>query len=978
MEEDDKVRRLNIVVVFLCLLMRLCYGVTDPNDVKVLSDFREGLDNAELLKWPTDEDDDDPCGPPSWPHVFCVGDRVSQIQVQNLGLQGTLPKNFNQLSKLSNLGLQGNKFRGELPSFSGLSELEFAYLDNNEFDTIPFDFFSGLTNIRVLALDHNPFNATTGWSLPGDLAESVQLNNLSLVGCNLVGSVPEFLATLPSLMVLKLSYNRLSGEIPMNFGMTLMQILWLNDQDGEGMTGSINVIGSMTLLTQVWLHGNQFTGIIPENIGDLSSLRDLNLNGNRLVGIIPQSLTKMELNRLDLSNNLFVGPIPKFMSGNVSYASNFFCQSEPDLECAPEVNALLDFLHHVNYPEMLVSEWSGNDPCVGPWIGLSCNQDSKVSILNLPGHKLNGTLSPSLANLTSLLEIRLSGNHLNGTIPENLTELEHLRLLDLTGNNLEPPIPKFRGSLNLIIDGNSLLLLGNQTTSPAAIPVGSPLPGPSSTPPSPSPSSDSLSHSPTSYTPPSPASVSDEVESQPKQSKSSKQVTTVAGISGAATFVAFVTLFLSIYCFRKRKGSLEAPNSIVIHPRDQSDPDNMVKIAVSHNTTGSLFTPTASSSISSSGTESRHIEAGNLLISVQVLRKATKDFAPENELGRGGFGTVYKGELEDGTRIAVKRMEGGLSSNKVHEEFDAEIAVLSKVRHRHLVSLLGYTIEGTERLLVYDYMPQGALSRHLFHWRSLCLEPISWKRRLIIALDVARGMEYLHGLTHQTFIHRDLKSSNILLGDDFRAKVSDFGLVKLAPNGKNSVATKLAGTFGYLAPEYAVMGKITTKADVFSFGVVLMELITGLTALDEGRSEESRYLANWFWQIKSSKEKLMAAVDSSLNNADEESITKVAELAGHCTAREPNHRPDMGHVVNVLSPLVEKWKPVYDELDTCSGIDYRLPLPQLLKAWQEIESNEGSISNSYCYNNNNLNDSKGSIPARPMGFADSLRSTDAR
>ncbi|PON47272.1 Tyrosine-protein kinase [Trema orientale] len=167
------------------------------------------------------------------------------------------------------------------------------------------------------------------------------------------------------------------------------------------------------------------------------------------------------------------------------------------------------------------------------------------------------------------------------------------------------------------------------------------------------------------------------------------------------------------------------------------------------------------------------------------------------------------------------------------------------------------------------------------------------------------------------------------------------------------------------------MGKITTKGDVFSYGVVLMELLTGLMALDEGRSEERRYLANWFWQIKSSREKLMAAVDSTLD-ADEESITTVAELAGHCTAREPNHRPDMGHVVNVLSPLVEKWKPVDDELDSCSGIDYRLPLPQLLKAWQDIESINGA---SY---SNSLNESKGSIPGRPMGFSDSLNSTSAR
>ncbi|KAK9939157.1 hypothetical protein M0R45_015864 [Rubus argutus] len=287
-------------------------------------------------------------------------------------------------------------------------------------------------------------------------------------------------------------------------------------------------------------------------------------------------------------------------------------------------------------------------------------------------------------------------------------------------------------------------------------------------------------------------------------------------------------------------------------------------------------------------------------------------------------------------------MEGGVISSKGLDEFQAEIAVLSKVRHRHLVSLLGYSIEGNERLLVYEYMSQGALSRHLFHWKTLSLKPLSWTRRLTIALDVARGIEYLHNLARQTFIHRDLKSSNILLGDDFRAKVSDFGLVKLAPDGEKSVATRLAGTFGYLAPEYAVMGKITTKADVFSFGVVLMELVTGLMALDENRPEESRYLAEWFWRIKSSKEKLMAAIDPTVEVTEEtfESISLVAELAGHCTAREPTHRPDMGHAVNML------------------------------KVWQEAESREVSYTS--------LEDSKGSIPARPAGFADSFTSSDGR
>lgn len=169
-----------------------------------------------------------------------------------------------------------------------------------------------------------------------------------------------------------------------------------------------------------------------------------------------------------------------------------------------------------------------------------------------------------------------------------------------------------------------------------------------------------------------------------------------------------------------------------------------------------------------------------------------------------------------------------------------------------------------------------------------------------------------------------------------------------------------------------VTGKITTKADVFSFGVVLMELLTGMMALDEDRPEEKQYLAAWFWHIKSDKDKLMAAIDPALDVKEEkfESITTIAELAGHCTAREPNQRPDMGHAVNVLAPLVEKWKPLDDDTEEYSGIDYSLPLNQMVKGWQEAEGKDFSYVD--------LEDSKGSIPARPTGFAESFTSADGR
>ncbi|KAK1263324.1 putative receptor protein kinase TMK1 [Acorus gramineus] len=963
--EDPK--RLHLWAVLLLLLL-CCFSYrvtaeTNPGDLAILNDFKKGLENPELLKWPSGGAD--PCGD-KWNHVFCAGSRVSQIQVQNLSLRGPLPENFNKLTELTNIGLQRNSFNGKLPSFSGLSKLVYAYLDYNEFDTIPADFFSDLDSLQYISLDYNPLNQSSGWEFPKDIQSLTTLKNLSMNQCNLVGGIPDFVGGMGSLENLLLSYNNLSGPIPPSFSGLNLKTLWLNNQGGTGFTGPIDAIAAVVSLQQLWLHGNSFTGSIPDGIVNCMALSDMSLNNNQFVGLIPANITVMEsLATLKLDNNQLMGSIPDLKINTFTYSGNLFCQSKPGIPCSPEVSALLDFLKDVKYPPNIVSSWSGNDPC--SWIGVSCSKNS-VSSLILQNRKLNGTISPSLGELKSLVNIKLGGNSLSGMIPGSLTGLKSLKMLNLTANNLKPPLPKFDSSVTVLTDDNPLL-----NPNPSAPPTSHDDSPPSSdeSPSSPGkapPSSDNSTPS-NSRSPPSNHSTLSRTSGWSTMSK--------IFIGALIPLVALIFIVLCVLVFRQQKkknNTVVTPDSVVVHPQNLSDPDNIVKISAAANNINKSMTSSNSQCGNSGATGETHvIEAGNMIVSVQVLRNVTHNFAPENELGRGGFGAVYKGVFDDGTIVAVKRMESAMVSNKALDEFQSEIAVLSKVRHRHLVSLLGYSAEGSERLLVYEYMPQGALSQHLFQWEDLKLEPLTWKKRLIIALDVARGVEYLHNLAHQKFIHRDLKSSNILLGEDFRAKVSDFGLVKLAPDGKTSVVTRLAGTFGYLAPEYAVTGKITTKADVFSYGVVLMELVTGLTALDENRPEETRYLASWFWQVKSSKDKLMSAIDRALNVDDEtfESISIIAELAGHCTARQPHQRPDMGHVVNVLGPLVEKWKPVNEDDDECSGIDLHQPLLQMVEGWQDADRTDGSGTMS-------LDDSKGSIPSRPTGFAESFTSADAR
>ncbi|MCO5575430.1 hypothetical protein L7F22_029231 [Adiantum nelumboides] len=284
----------------------------------------------------------------------------------------------------------------------------------------------------------------------------------------------------------------------------------------------------------------------------------------------------------------------------------------------------------------------------------------------------------------------------------------------------------------------------------------------------------------------------------------------------------------------------------------------------------------------------------------QDLANATGGFAKANELGEGGFGCVYKGTLSSGQLVAVKQLKVGASQGE--KEFRAEVEIISRVHHRHLVSLVGYCIADRQRLLVYDYVPNGTLEFHLHKRNDGAF--IDWPTRLKIACGAARGLAYLHEDCHPRIIHRDIKSSNILLDDNFEAQVSDFGLAKLTSDTNTHVTTRVMGTFGYLAPEYASSGKLTDKSDVFSFGVVLLELLTGRKPVDASQPAGEESLVEWARPILaqvSGEEDLLAIADPAMEgNFDPGEFMRMLEAGAACVRHSANKRPRMGQVVRAL------------------------------------------------------------------------------
>ncbi|XP_030954455.1 probable LRR receptor-like serine/threonine-protein kinase At3g47570 isoform X3 [Quercus lobata] len=754
--------------------------------------------------------------------------KLSVLSLSYNKFDGSIPKGFGSIEKLEVLCLGGNNLTGNIPPIiSNLSMLqEFSIEGNNVKGVIPSDLWH-LQNLKILGFGENDltgtipqniFNITSlqelgleGNSLTGNLPLDTWIScpNLEILALDLnkiSGHIPSYLSNFSSLVIVDFSSNFLSGHIPRNLG-NLKNLKTL-DLLGNQLTAEpgyqehsfllsltncrfleelylstnlLNVtipdaIGNFSLSLEVFdASENQLKGQIPMGIGSLKNLYTLDLSGNSLTGNIPSTLGGLErLQRLFLDKNLIEGSIPEELCqlknlGELSLSINSLSRSIPN--CIGNLSVLQKF--NMSYNALTSS------------IPLNLWSLQNLLFLDLSSNFLSGSLSPRMTKLRTIAVIDLSCNQITGNIPSIIGAFESLSYLNMSKNSFQGNIPQSFGQLR----GMEQLDLSNNNLS-SAIPksletlpylkylnlsfnkLSGEIPSAGSFANFTAKSflgNEALCGNPIFGVPPCASPTS--------QGSRVKQVL----LKYIVPVIASIIIFAALVIMRRRhpQYSMQIPGLPITLP------------TVDHR-----------------------------MISYQELSRGTNNFCESNLLGTGGFGSVYKGILSNGTIIAVKvlnlQLEGAFKS------FDVECKVLRAIRHRNLVKVISTCSNLEFRALVLQYMSNGTLEKWLYSHNN-CLNLV---QRVSIMVDVASALEYLHNGQSESVVHCDLKPSNILLDKDMVAHVSDFGIAKILALSKDATQTKTLGTLGYIAPEYGLEGRVSTKGDIYSYGIILLEIIT--------------------------------------------------------------------------------------------------------------------------------------------------------
>ncbi|KFK42020.1 hypothetical protein AALP_AA2G201900 [Arabis alpina] len=830
--------------------------------------------------------------------IFIYMTNLEVLDAYNNNFTGTLPLQIPNLKKLKHLSLGGNFFTGEIPiTYGDIETLEYLGLNgaglsgdspsflsklknlkemyigyyNSYTGGVPKE-FGGLTNLEVLDMA----SCTLTGEIPTSLSNLKQLHTLFLHINNLTGLIPQELSGLISLKSLDLSINRLTGEIPASF-ISLGNITLIN-LFRNNLYGQIpSFIGELPKLQVFEIWENNFTLTLPESLGRNRNLKKLDVSANHLTGVIPKDLCKGEkLEMLILSNNFLFGPIPEELGqckslNKIRIVKNLLNGTIPrGLFNLPLVTIieLTDNFFSGELPitmsgDVLDQIYLSNNWFTGE-IPSAIGNFERLQTLSLDRNRFRGEIPKTLFELNHLTKVNISGNNLTGEIPGSISRCTSLNSVDLSRNRIGGEIPK---EINQVINLGTLNLSGNQLTGVIPTGIGN---------------MTSLTTLDLSYN----------------------------DLSGRVPLGGQFMVFNDTSFEGNRYLCLPHRVSCSMRLGQGLDRDHTA-----------LFTPTrivitviaAITALVLIGVAIRQMNKNKnekslawKLTAFRRLDFKSEDvlecLKEENIIGKGGAGIVYRGSMANNVDVAIKRLVGRGTGRSDHG-FTAEIQTLGRIRHRHIVRLLGYVANKDTNLLLYEYMPNGSLGELLHGSKGGHLQ---WETRRRVAVEAAKGLCYLHHDCSPLILHRDVKSNNILLDSDFEAHVADFGLAKFLVDGAASECmSSIAGSYGYIAPEYAYTLKVDEKSDVYSFGVVLLELIAGKKPVGEfGEGVDIvRWVRNTEAEISpqpSDVATVVAIIDPRLTGYPLACVVHVFKIAMMCVEDESTSRPTMREVVHML------------------------------------------------------------------------------
>ncbi|KAG4399458.1 hypothetical protein AAZX31_08G232000 [Glycine max] len=836
----------------------------------------------------------------------------------NLGqnyLTGSLPPNIGNLTRMQYLSIGINNFSGELPKELGnLTELRSLAFGSNKFrGSLPSE-LGKLTNLEQIYFDSSGISGP----IPSTFANLKNLLHVGASDTELTGKIPDFIGNWSKLQTLRFQGNSFNGSIPSSFS-NLSSLTELRISGLSNGSSSLEFLRNMKSLTILELRNNNISGSISSTIGELHNLNQLDLSFNNITGQNLGSIFNLSsLTYLFLGNNKFNGTLPMQKSSslvNIDLSYNDLSGSLPSWVNEPnlQLNLVANNLDVSNASGLPIGLncLQKNFPCnqgIGRYsdFAIKCGGNQIRSADGIVYEMDNQTLGPATYFVTDANRWAISNvglftgssnpvyksfvsNQFTGTVNSELFQTARLSASSLRyyGLGLE------NGFYNITLQFAETAILDSTR------------------------SWESLGRR-----------VFDIYIQGTRVLKDFDIQKEAGGISYKAIQRQFrfevTENYLEIHLFWAGKGTCCIPTQGTYGPLIQAIhaiPDFIPTVSnkppsSNNNNIGLILGIVLGVGVVSvlsifaifciirrrrrrdDEKELLGIDTKPYTFSYSELKNATNDFNLENKLGEGGFGPVYKGTLNDGRVIAVKQLSVGSHQGK--SQFITEIATISAVQHRNLVKLYGCCIEGSKRLLVYEYLENKSLDQALF---GKCLT-LNWSTRYDICLGVARGLTYLHEESRLRIVHRDVKASNILLDYELIPKISDFGLAKLYDDKKTHISTGVAGTIGYLAPEYAMRGHLTEKADVFSFGVVALELVSGRPNSDSSLEGEKVYLLEWAWQLHE-KNCIIDLVDDRLSEFNEEEVKRVVGIALLCTQTSPTLRPSMSRVVAMLSGDIE-------------------------------------------------------------------------